>query len=554
MNATYNATGMYKRWLIAGNGTLTVTTNNTTVANPLYGKWSTTNGTGDWHAGFWPGCLWMLSQRTGNATWLQRAIDWSAPLANSTNGDHDIGFITMASMGKARLCSDDLTDPGGGYRAFTGNSILVAAGKLDSRFNKPVGNATVPANMTRSWDGIEGRYPVCIDNMMNLEVLLLGHELGGNLTYYNHALAHARSSIAKHLRADGSTYHVVRHFESSNATTGNVIGAVERKNTRQGFGDETTWSRGQAWAVYGFTMVYRYARRGPDPNPEEFLAAAQAAADYFIDHLPNSYTSDTYNHRIGDFVPPSDFDAALGEPVGPWNDADNDALFGEANSGNGSNNRTFTNDRFNPMLTFTLRDSSAAAIVASALVELSRYAPDAADRERYLATAEDILECLVTYDGTDPDADPDYLSPVSDPDNPGILRGASRNWGDGRTVSTAYADYFFLEAMTRYEALLSRELLIASQRGHQDGASVALEFQRLDPAPALMWRVEKSPTLGNGTWTVIAARTGAAAWTGPAIVTEDSLPGGLVRVRVSDPTPGNQGFFRVRTLSAGGMW
>jgi unsaturated chondroitin disaccharide hydrolase len=522
-----------------------------TVGDLANNRWSVTSSTGDWHAGFWPGTLWLLSQRTGSSVWLERATNWSYLLAYSSNTDHDIGFITMGSLGKAWYCNDDLTDPAGTYRAFASNAIVTAAGKLNSRFNKPNGSSVpVPANFTRSWDSIEGQYPVCIDNMMNLEVLLLGYEITGrpttNRVWFDHALAHARSSIAKHLRPDGSTYHVVRHFE-----TGSSIGQVQRKNTRQGFGDETTWSRGQSWAIYGFTMVYRYARADPATDASDILAAAQATADYFLTYLPNNRTNDSYNLRHGDFVPPSDFDAALGESGGPWCDANNNGVPNETNSGTLGDGRTYVADRIQGVPVFTLRDSSAAAVAAAGLIELSGYVSASADRERYLAAAENILNSLITYDGDDADSAPDYWCDVSEGNHPGILKAGSRWYADSYR-SLIYGDYYFLEALTRYEALQARERILATQRVTRSGVNCEFEFERQEPAPALMFRVQKSSTLEPVNWTTIAAKTGSASWSGLAAVVEEPLPGGRIRVRVADPAPGAKGFFRVVTRSAGG--
>ena len=79
-------------------------------------QWSSVTNTGDWRAGFWPGVLWFVSQRTGEAGWLQNARDWSQPLATSSNNNHDIGFIVIGSMGKGLLYHDDVNDPDGSYR------------------------------------------------------------------------------------------------------------------------------------------------------------------------------------------------------------------------------------------------------------------------------------------------------------------------------------------------------------------------------------------------------------------------------------------------------
>lgn len=518
MTATYGSSGMLARY--------------PTVGNVSTGRWTTTSNTGDWRAGFWPGALWMVAAKTGSTTWRQRATDWSAALAATTNSDHDIGFIALGSLGKGWQFHDDVSDPGGSYREFARQAISVAAAKLDSRFNKANSSGTtVPAGLIRSWDTIEAPYPVCIDNLMNLELLLAAYELNGRLPeqrpWFDHALTHARTSMARHLRANGGSYHVVKHFES-----GAAIGTIERKSTRQGYGDETTWSRGEAWAIYGLTAVYRHASRDPGTDASDILAAAEAVADYFLDHLPDAYTADSYNHRTGDFVPPCDFDAALGEPVGPWNDANNN--YNPSNGGGLGDRKPATH-------TFTPRDSSAAAIAAAGLIELSSYAADGA---RYLAAAEDILECLEAYDGDDAGGAPDYLCAADEAAHPGILKAGSQQWDDDNR-SLSYGDYYFLEALVRLEALRTRGLIATSQSIRKTGNAVVLEFETLYPAPALAIRIQRSDDLA--TWTTVAAKTGAGAWSGPAV---DGMPAaGKVRVTATLPASETRGFLRIVTRS-----
>ncbi len=530
-------------WLTENPGFFGVHTTYPSVGNSSTGRWSVVSNTRDWRNGFWPGTLWLLAQRTGSATWRQRATDWSAPLATSTNIDHDIGFIVISSLELGRLFHDDLTDPGGDYRSFAKAAVLTAATKLDSRFNQPNSLGTpIPADLTRSWNSpFQNPYPVCVDNLMNLEVMFLAYELNGRRPadrhWFDHALAHARTSISKHMRPDGGTYHVVRHFES-----GPQIGEIERKNTLQGYGDETTWSRGQAWAIHGLTSVYRHARRDPGTNAADILAAAQTAADYFIDHLPHHYTADTYNHGTGDFVPPSDFHVALGEPAGPWNDADDNY-----NSATG----TGLGDRRPASNSFTWRDSSAAAIAAAGLFELCGYATSEADRVRYRSTAEDILRCLITYDGPDPDTAPDYLCAVGETTDAGILKAGSAKWGEP-TRSLIYGDFYFLQALARYEALRTTETLAESQRCRRNDGTVEFQFEISDPAPGLIFRILKSPDLTPASWVTIAARTGQGSWTGGASITEEPVPDYRTRINIIDTSPGPRGFFRILTRSVGG--
>jgi unsaturated chondroitin disaccharide hydrolase len=530
MDVTYGSPLMYSKF--------------PTVGDHVTGRWELSSFfIRDWRSGFWPGTLWLLAQRTGSDVWRQRAMDWSASLALSENLDHDIGFITLASLGKGMLYHDDLTDPGGAYREFAKTAITRAAGKLDARFNQAnVEGTPVVTGFTRSWNSpYENPYPVCVDNLMNLEVLFLAYELNGRppsqRVWFEHGLTHARTSIAQHLRADGGTYHVVKHFES-----GPRIGQIERKNTVQGYGDETTWSRGQAWAIHGLASVYRFARRDPETDASDILAAARATADYFLARLPDNHAADPYNHRPGDFVPPSDFDAALGEPSGPWNDANNDY---DSASGTG------LGDHKPALQEFTLRDSSAAAIAASGLIELAGQVPDAADRARYLAAAEAILHCLIAYDGPDADSSPDYLCAASETTDPGILKAGSVRWGEANR-SLIYGDFYFLEALARYEALGARELLARSQRVICSAGNVSFEFEMTIPAPTLALRVQKCADLDEGNWATVAAKTGAGPWSGISPVAEEILPAGRVKVRIADLAPGTRGFFRILTRSLGG--
>ena len=295
---------------------------------------------------------------------------WTAGLASRQfdTSTHDIGFVIGNSFGH-------------GYR-LTGDPayldvVLTAANSLSSRYNSEVG-------AIRSWNG--GNFQVIIDSLMNLELLFLAAKNGGTTwtggssqDLYNMAVSHATLALANHVRADGSTYHVVDY----NPTTG----AVLDKYTRQGKSDESTWARGQAWAVYGFTMVYR------ETGDPRFLEAARRTADYFLANLPD------------DFVPQADFQS------------------------------TYTD--------LAHKDSSAAAIAASALVELSQLETDPARGQRYRAGAANILDSLTS---------PTYLSSTSA--NAGLLLHGSRNYpGDNRTYM--FGDYYFLEALLRYSQLPS---------------------------------------------------------------------------------------------------
>jgi unsaturated chondroitin disaccharide hydrolase len=189
------------------------------------GSWNTTSASG-WTSGFFPGALWLMYQRTGDATWRSRAQTWISGLESQKNdtSTHDIGFKIFTSFGNGyRLTGDDA------YRQV----ILTAAGSLATRYDPDVG-------CIRSWGEISdtSNFEVIIDNMMNLELLFWASKHGGQAAWYDMAVSHALKTMTNHVRADGSTYQIVNY----NPTTG----AVKSKSTNQGYNTESTWSRGQA--------------------------------------------------------------------------------------------------------------------------------------------------------------------------------------------------------------------------------------------------------------------------------------------------------------------
>ena len=279
------------------------------------GSWKATAAR-DWTSGFFPGCLWYLNESTKDPFFRQAAERWTAGMAQEQfdTGTHDLGFKIFDSYGN-------------GYRLYPSDEykkvILQTAETLSKRFNPTVG-------CIKSWDNRRWAYPVIIDNMMNLELLFWAAENGGPKRLREIAIRHAETTMKNHFRPDGGTYHVLG-YDTTN-------GAVIVRNTHQGYADESVWARGQAWAMYGFTMTYRFTK---DPR---FLATAQRAADYFIQRLP------------ADNVPYWDFQA--------------------------------------PEIPNEPRDVSAAAICSSALFELSAYTKSAAKKAAYLDRAKNILRSL----------------------------------------------------------------------------------------------------------------------------------------------------------------
>ncbi len=279
------------------------------------GSWKTSEAS-EWTSGFFPGALWYQYEHTKDPFFKEAAERWTAGITDQqfNTGTHDVGFMVFNSFGNGLRISPSET-----YKKV----ILQSAQTLATRFNPTVG-------CIKSWDNQRWGYPVIIDNMMNLELLFWAAEHGGPKKLREIAVKHAETTMKNHFRQDGSTYHVVS-YDTTN-------GAVKARNTHQGYTDESVWARGQAWAIYGYTMTYRFIR------DERFLRTAERAANYFIDHLP------------ADDIPYWDFMA--------------------------------------PQIPREPRDVSAAAIASSALFELSQYAEEKNLRAKYLVAAEKILGSL----------------------------------------------------------------------------------------------------------------------------------------------------------------
>jgi unsaturated chondroitin disaccharide hydrolase len=214
----------------------------------------------DWTSGFFAGCLWYLYEMTGNNYWKQAATKWTESLEKEKNntGTHDLGFMLFTSFGKGYSLTHDER-----YKEI----LLEAARSLASRYDPNVG-------MIKSWDwSLQWQFPVIIDNLLNLELLFwAANEVDDNKDLYEIAYNHARRTLQDHVRNDGSTYHVVNY----DSTTGVIIS----KATHQGLSDSSTWARGQAWAIYGFTVAYEYT------GDIQFYHSANAAIEYYFSNVP----------------------------------------------------------------------------------------------------------------------------------------------------------------------------------------------------------------------------------------------------------------------------
>jgi unsaturated chondroitin disaccharide hydrolase len=319
----------------------------------------------DWTSGFFPGILWYVYEYTHDPKWKMQAERWTAGWEKEKNNTttHDLGFMLYCSFGN-------------GYR-LTQNPrykkiLLQAAMSLASRYHPTVG-------CIRSWDHGTWKYPVIIDNMMNLELLFWASENSGDPTFYQIAVNHATHTMKNHYRKDGSAYHVIDY----DVQTGRVIS----RTTHQGYADESAWARGQAWGLYGFTMTYVRTK------DKIYLNHAEKIAHYFISHLPKNK------------IPYWDFSA--------------------------------------PLIPFEVQDASAAAIAASALIELSMHSEQSGSH--YLKTAEAILNTLHA---------PSFFARENTNGNFFLMNGVGNKPGNSEiNVPLIYADYYFLEALLRYNAL-----------------------------------------------------------------------------------------------------
>jgi Highly conserved protein containing a thioredoxin domain len=325
-----------------------------------------------WISGFYPGTLLYLYEYSQDADLLKEAENRLQLLEKEKNnkGTHDLGFMLYCSFGNALRLTDNKR-----YR----DILLTGAESLASRFNPTVG-------CIRSWDhnGDKWKFPVIIDNMMNLEFLNWASRVSGNPKYVDISKIHANTTLKNHFRPDNSSYHVIDYDPAT--------GAVRNKHTHQGADHESAWARGQAWGLYGYTLMYR------DIKDKAYLNQARKIAAFILDHpnLPE------------DGIPYWDY--SVSGPDVP-------------------------------------RDASAAAITASALLELSGMVKGK-ESKRYLQAAEHMLTSL---------SSPAYKAPIGT--NGGFLLMHSTGHLPGNSeidVPLSYADYYYVEALIRYNHLLNR--------------------------------------------------------------------------------------------------
>ena len=325
-----------------------------------------------WTSGFFPGVLWYLYEATGDTLLKEYACDYTSRVEKEkyNKGNHDVGFMLYCSFGN-------------GYR-LTGNEkykqvLLKGAESLSTRYKDHIG-------VIRSWDFNRAvwQYPVIIDNMMNLELLEWASKNSDNSRFDAIARSHADVTLKNHFRADYSCWHVVSYDT--------ITGQPEKKHTRQGYSHESSWSRGEAWALYGYVMMYR------ETQQKHYLAHAKKVANYILTHprMPE------------DGIPYWDYDA--------------------------------------PDIPDTYRDASAGAIMASAFIELSTMIQGELSR-KCLMMAETQLKTLTS---------PEYLAEPGTNGNFILKHSVGSLMEHSEVdVPLTYADYYYVEALLRYRKVKS---------------------------------------------------------------------------------------------------
>lgn len=325
----------------------------------------------DWRSGFFPGSIWYLYELSGDSTLVPLATKYTNAIEETKNltWHHDVGFMVNCSFGNGLRLKDIP-----GYKEV----IIKTAESLSTRF-RPVPGVIQSWDVTRGWQSKRGwECPVIIDNMMNLELLFEATRLSGDSTYYKIAVSHADRTMQEHFRENGSCYHVIDYSLKD--------GGVRHRQTAQGYADESTWSRGQAWAVYGYAVCYRYTHQ----------------PKYLAQSLKTFHMMKNHPRMPEDLIPYWDMDA--------------------------------------PNIPNEPRDASSAACIASALYEISTL-EGVENPAQYKEYADRIMASL---------ASPNYRAALGTNGNFLLMHSVgSIPHGQEIDVPLNYADYYFLEALKR---------------------------------------------------------------------------------------------------------
>lgn len=319
----------------------------------------------EWTSGFYPGCCWLLYELGGADYWKEIAINNTKKLEKAASySQHDLGFMFNNSYGKAFANTNE---------DYYKQVLLEAAKTLSGRYDPVVG-------CIQSWGKSEKwNFPVIIDAMMNMELLFEATKLTGDSIYWKRAVSHANKTMENHFRNDYSSYHVVSYIQNT--------GEVQCKQTSQGYSDESYWSRGQSWGLYGFVICYRYTKDTTYLNFASHIADFLIGLNYDVDKIPY------------------------------W-------------------------DMLSPDIPNTPKDASSASIMASALIELSKYVEE--KREIYLDYAKDIVKNLAEK----------YTCEIGS--NYGfLLYSTVGNYPSSYQIAvpSIYADYYYLESLKRLKEI-----------------------------------------------------------------------------------------------------
>lgn len=327
------------------------------------------SNSGWWCSGFYPGTLLYLQETFNNDTFRQELKEKLAILEKEqfNTSTHDLGFMMYCSFGNLNRLYPDTA-----YK----NILIQSAKSLSTRFSPVTG-------CIRSWDSKNKKeFIVIIDNMMNLELLFYATRVTGDSSFYKTAITHANTTMKNHFRPDHSSYHlVVYDLENGNILT---------KKTAQGAHDTSAWARGQAWGLYGYTLMYR------ETKDKKYLDLANDIAAFLLHH-PN---------LPADKIPYWDFNA--------------------------------------PEIPDAPRDASTGSLMASALLELATYNKKARAKE-YVQTATLILQSL---------SSDQYLSKIGENKGFLIKHGVGHLPAKSEVdVPLTYGDYYYVEALMRYKKL-----------------------------------------------------------------------------------------------------
>ncbi len=322
-----------------------------------------------WTSGFYPGILWYMYEISKDEKWKEEAIKRTEVFEDfkTITEHHDIGFMMFPAYGNGYIFGDKKE-----YK----DILLTSAESLASRFNPAVGTIRSWSNkMHPRWK----QHITIIDNMLNLELLFWAAKNGGDQKFYDIAVKHAETTMKNHFRDDYTSWHVIE-YDSIN---GNVL----NRHTKQGYADDSRWSRGQAWGIYGYVLMYR------ETKDKKYLDFAEKITDRYLELLPE------------DYIPHWDFDIDTS--------VDDD------------------------------RDASAAAIVASALLELSTYMEDQVLQKKYYNAALKMLASLSS----------DKYNAMGKADSFLLHSTGAKSLGHEIDVALIYADYYYIEALDRLKKM-----------------------------------------------------------------------------------------------------